>query len=140
MATWILYGLLSAVFAALTTILAKIGLSKVDATLATTLRAVIMTVFFVFISAIFGKFEGIGSLDKKALQFIVWSGFAGASSWLFYFLALKSGPATGTAVLDRMSIIFIAILAAFFLKETLTIKSLLGIVLVAAGAVLVVAK
>ncbi len=140
MSSWIFYGIASAIFAALTTILAKIGLSKVDSTLATTIRALVMAGFFVVISLFFGKFEGLNTLDKKSLQLIFFSGLAGGASWLFYFLALRSGPATGTAVLDRLSIVFIAILAMIFLKEALTTKSIVGIVLVALGAILVVSK
>lgn len=140
MSSWIFYGILSAIFAAATTIIAKVGLSKVDSTLATTLRAFVMAIFFLLVSVLLGKFEGMNSIDKKAMQFIVWSGIAGAVSWLFYFLALKNGPATSVAVIDRLSIVFIAILAMVFLKEALTLKSFIGILLVALGAVLVVTK
>ncbi len=140
MVIWATYALLAAFFAALMTLFAKVGLSKVDPTLATTLRSIVMAVFFIAASALFGKYEGLAHLDKKAFQFVLLSGLAGASSWLFYFLALKTGPATGTTVLDRLSLVFVAILAAMFLKESLSLRSIAGIVFVAVGAVLMVWK
>lgn len=135
---WITYALLAAIFAAVMTILAKVGLNKVDPTLATALRSIVMAVFFVATTAIFGKFQLFHQVDKRALVFIIGSGLAGALSWLFYFLALKVGPATGTTVLDRLSLVFVAILAAVFLRESLDTRSIVGIILVVAGAALMI--
>jgi transporter family protein len=79
-------------------------------------------------------------VDNRALAFIIFSGIAGALSWLFYFFALKYGPATGVAALDRLSVVFVVILAAMFLGEALTIKSLAGLILLIIGAILLVLK
>ncbi len=91
MSSWLLFALLSAIAAALVSIFGKIGLDGIDANVATTVRSIIMALFMVGVIIIQGKFQNIGDvlLNKKALLFITLSGVAGASSWLFYFLALK---------------------------------------------------
>lgn len=136
--TWILYAVISAIFAALVTIFGKIGVQGVDSTLATSVRAVIMAVFLVGTSLALGKFSLLSSLSGKPFYFIVLSGIAGALSWLFYFFALKHGPASVVAVLDRLSVVFIFILAALFLGEAVTGKSLIGISMIVVGAVLMI--
>lgn len=138
--SWVVYALLSALFAALVAIVGKIGISKVDSTLATTIRAVVMAVFLIVVSFIFGKAKLISTINAHALIFIVFTGVAGALSWIFYFLALKSGPATGVAALDRLSVVFVVILALFFLGEHLTWKTGLGAFLVTLGAILMSIK
>jgi transporter family protein len=138
--TWILYALLSAVFAALVAIFGKIGLKNVDSTLATTVRSVVMAVFLIGVSVGLNKFALARTIGNKALTFIVFSGIAGALSWIFYFLALKNGPASGVAALDRLSVVFVVILAALFLSESLTWKSGLGVTLLVIGAILLVLK
>lgn len=140
MSPWIIFALLSAATAALVAIFGKIGISQVDSTLATSVRAVIMALFLVVVAGLLGKFKLLSTIDNKALTFIVLSGIAGALSWLFYFLALKNGPASGVAALDRLSVVFVVILAALFLGESLTWKSGLGAVLIAAGAFLLTLK
>lgn len=135
---WILYALLSAGFAAAVAIFGKLGLSGVDSTVATTVRAVVMAVFLTVVVLALQKVSLIKTLDNKALTFIVCSGIAGALSWLFYFLALKTGPATPVAAVDRLSIVFVAILAALFLGEALTVKTIAGVLLIIGGAVLLV--
>ncbi|MDO8471153.1 MAG: EamA family transporter [bacterium] len=137
---WIGYALLSAIFAAAVAILGKIGLKNVDSTLATTIRAVVMAVFLLGATATLQKFSLIKTVGSQTLTFIIFSGVAGALSWLFYFLALKNGPATGVAALDRLSVIFVVILAAMFLGEALTLKSVSGLVLLVLGALLLVWK
>lgn len=137
---WILAALLSALFAALVAIFGKIGLKGVDSTLATTVRSAVMAAFLVAVSAAFGKFKTLGTLGGRAMTFIVLSGIAGALSWLFYFFALKNGPASGVAALDRVSVVFVVILAALFLGEKLDARSALGAALVAAGAILLVIR
>ena len=137
---WIGYALLSAIFAAAVAILGKIGLKNVDSTLATTIRSVAMAVFLLGVTAVLQKFSLVKTVGNQALTFIIFSGIAGALSWLFYFLALKYGPATGVAALDRLSVVFVVILAAMFLGETLTFKSVTGLVLLVLGAVLIVLK
>ena len=137
---WISYALLSAVFAAAVAILGKIGLKNVDSTLATTIRAVVMAVFLLGATAALQKFSLIKTVGSQTLTFIIFSGVAGALSWLFYFLALKYGPATGVAALDRLSVVFVVILAAMFLGEALTLKSVSGLILLVLGALLLVWK
>lgn len=138
MSTWIIYALLSAFFAALVAIFGKIGLKGIDTTFATTLRSVIMAVFLVMTSLALGKLDFHTSLGGKALTFIVLSGIAGALSWLFYFSALKNGPASGVAALDRLSVVFVLALALLFLGEHFTWKNGLGAFLIALGAILMV--
>ena len=137
---WIGYALLSAIFAAAVAILGKIGLKEVDSTLATTIRAVVMAVFLLGAAAVLQKFSLLKTVGNQTLIFIIFSGVAGALSWLFYFLALKYGPATGVAALDRLSVVFVVILAAMFLGEALTLKSVSGLVLLVLGALLLVWK
>jgi transporter family protein len=134
MAPWIVYALLAAFFAALVAVLGKIGVRDVDTTLATAVRAVIMALFLG--PALLGKLGGLDEIPGRAFVFIVLSGLAGAASWLFYFLALKHGPATGVAALDRLSVVLVFVLAVVFLGEALTWEPALGAVLVVAGAIL----
>lgn len=134
--SWIIYALLSAVFAALVAILGKVGISKVDSTLATTVRAVVMALFLIFVAFAFGKAKLLTTINGRALVFIIFSGVAGALSWLFYFFALRHGPASGVAALDRLSVVFVLILALLFLGEHLTWKTGLGAFLVTLGAIL----
>jgi len=137
---WIIYALLAAVFAAAVAILGKIGLKDVDSTLATTIRAVVMAIFLLGAAAILQKFSLFKTVSNQALIFIIFSGIAGALSWLFYFLALKHGPVTGVAALDRLSVVFVVILAAMFLGEAFTVKSVAGLAFLVLGAILLVLK
>ena len=127
---------MSAGFAALVAIFGKIGLTGIDTTLATTVRAVIMAAFLVVVAFSLGKVGMLSALSGKALVFIALSGVAGALSWLFYFFALQKGPASSVAALDRLSVVFVLVLAVLFLGEHFTKKAVAGAVLVAAGAVL----
>jgi len=140
MPTWIIFALFSAIFAALVAILGKIGISGVDTTLATAIRAIVMAVFLVLVAVFFGKFNHLGSFNNKAIIFIILSGIAGALSWLFYFFALKNGPASGVVSIDRLSVIFVLIFAIIFLGEKLTLKSLFGAIFVVFGAILMSIK
>lgn len=140
MPTWIFFALLSAFSAAFVSIFGKIGLKNIDSTLATTIRSVFMSGFLIIASLAIGSWQNIGSIDKKTLFFIALSGIAGATSWLFYFYSLKEGPAGGVAAIDRLSIVFVVILAALFLGEGITWKTGLGSVLVLAGAILFAIK
>ncbi|MBI2053981.1 MAG: EamA family transporter [Candidatus Staskawiczbacteria bacterium] len=138
MATWIFFALGSAAFAALVAIFGKIGITGIDSTLATTVRAVIMAVFLVIVALLFGKGQLIGTITLRPFSFIVLSGVAGALSWLCYFFALKYGPAAGVAALDRLSVVFVLFFAALFLAEKLTWKTLIGSILITAGALFMV--
>ena len=135
---WIIYASLSALFASFVAIFGKIGLKDIDSTLATTVRSVVMALFLVIVSFSFGKFSLLESLNSKALTFIMLSGIAGAISWLFYFLAIKLGPASAVAGIDKTSIVFVFILALIFLGESFTIYKALGALLIAGGALLMV--
>jgi bacterial/archaeal transporter family protein len=133
---WIAYALLAALFAALVAVLGKVGLKEVDATLATAVRSVVMAGLLVTAALALGKAGKLGEISRRAFLFIVLSGAAGAASWLFYFLALRDGPATGVAALDRLSVVLVFVLAVLFLGEAFTLKAALGAVLVVAGAIL----
>jgi transporter family protein len=133
---WIGYALLAAVFAALVAVLGKVGLKEVDATLATAVRSVVMAGFLVTAALVLGKAGKLGEISQRSFLFIVLSGAAGAASWLFYFLALRDGPATGVAALDRLSVVLVFVLAVVFLGEAFSLKAALGAVLVVAGAIL----
>lgn len=137
---WIIFALLSAVFAALVGIFGKVGIKGIDSTLATSVRGVVMAVFLVVVSLILGKAKLLHTIENRVLVFIILSGVAGALSWLFYFFALKTGPVSGVAALDRLSVVFVLILAAIFLGEHLTWKTGIGGILITAGAVLMTLK
>lgn len=133
---WTIYALLSAVFAALVAIFGKIGLKNIDSTLATTIRSVVMAVFLIITAFSLGKFNFLNTLDNKAIIFIILSGISGAISWLFYFLAIKLGPVSAVAAIDRTSIVFVFVLSVLFLSESLTILKSIGAIAIVAGAVL----
>lgn len=137
---WLLYALLSAVTAALVAIFGKLGLSKIDTTLATTIRSVIMAAFLILIALSLKKFDGFSLHDWSSRQwlYIALAGVAGALSWLFYFSALKIGLASHVAAIDRLSVVFVFIFAALFLGESFNLKSSFGALLIGLGAVLMV--
>ena len=140
MALWIIYALLSAVFAALVAIFGRIGLQDVDSTLATSIRAVVMALFLFFVSLSLGKLNLLHTIKSKTLLFIVLSGVAGAMSWLFYFFAIKTGVVSGVAALDRLSVVFVVIFSILFLGESLNLFTALGAILITIGAILMVIK
>ena len=140
MELWILYSLLSAVFAALVAIFGKIGLQDIDSTLATTIRSLVMALFLFFIVLTLGKFNLIGTIKNKTLLFIVFSGISGVLSWLFYFFALKTGIASGVAALDRLSVVFVVIFALLFLGEKFNFYTASGTLLITIGAILMIIK
>ncbi|MHB8622790.1 MAG: EamA family transporter [Sulfuricaulis sp.] len=139
---WILYAILSAVMAALVAIFAKAGLRDIDPVLATTLRSIIMMLFLLGVTWGFGKFNGFSftTVSGKEWLLLVLAGVAGASSWLFYFLALRDGNATAVVAMDRLSIVFVVILAAAFLSEIISWRIAVGAVLMVLGAVLISIK
>lgn len=138
--SWVIFALLSAISAAFVAIFGKIGIANVDSTLATSVRAVVMALFLFFVSLSLGKLKLLNTINSKALLFIIFSGIAGAMSWLFYFFALKKGPAAGVASLDRLSVVFVLLLAALFLAEKITLKSAIGAIFITIGAVLMSLK
>jgi transporter family protein len=136
---WLIYAFLSSIFAAGVAIVGKLGLKNIDSTLATTVRSIIMAAFLVLVSLSLKKFNGFNfhSLSNKDWLLIVLAGIFGAMSWLFYFFALKNGPATPVVAIDRLSMVFVFILAMIFLGEAFSVKALIGVVLMVGGAILV---
>ena len=139
---WLLYAFFSAVAAALVAIFGKLGLKNIDATLGTTLRSLIMAGFLVLVSLFLKKFEGftLQTISGKDWMWIVLAGIAGAISWLFYFIALKSGMVTKVVAIDRLSIVFAVLLAALVLGESLGWKTAVGALLMVGGAILISLK
>lgn len=139
---WLLYAFLSAITASLVAIFGKLGLQSIDPTLATTIRSIIMAGFLVVVSVFLRKFEGFSfsSFSGRDWLFIALAGLAGALSWLFYFLALKIGLASRVVAIDRLSVVFVVVLAALFLGESFGWKTALGALLMAGGAILITLK
>ncbi|MFV0342689.1 MAG: EamA family transporter [Anaerocolumna sp.] len=135
---WILFALLSAVFAALTSILSKIGIKDVNSNLATAIRTIVVLVMAWGIVFITGKHREIPNISQKSLTFLVFSGIATGLSWLFYFKALQIGEASKVVPIDKLSIVFTMILAFFFLGEEFTLKTILGGILITTGTLVLV--
>lgn len=138
--SWIIFALLSAISAAGVAILGKIGVQGIDTTLATTIRAIIMAVFLSLVALFLGKSNLLPTLHMKPIIFIALSGLAGALSWFFYFFALKNGPASAVAALDRLSVVFVLVLAVLFLGESFNWKSSIGAIFIVLGAILMVLR
>ena len=135
---WFVFAILSAVFAALTSILAKIGIEEVNSNLATAIRTlvvVLMAWLMVFITNAQG---GLSSISKKSWLFLILSGLATGASWLCYYKALQMGEASKVVPIDKLSVIITLILAFVFLHEQFTIKSIIGCILIGAGTLLMV--
>ncbi|HLD25395.1 MAG TPA: EamA family transporter [Patescibacteria group bacterium] len=135
--SWFWYALLSALFAAATAILAKIGIKNVDSNLATAVRTVVILVFAWGIVWYQGTGKQLASISKFSLLFLVLSAFATGLSWLFYFRALQLGKASQVAPIDKLSLVMTIVLAAIFLKEKISLSVLVGGMLMAAGAILI---
>lgn len=131
--TWILFALLSALFAALTTILAKLGVQGVSSNVATAVRTVVILVVAWGWIIVNGEITSLRSISTPVLVFLVLSGVATGLSWIFYFRALQSGPTAVVAAIDKSSLVLVLLLSALILHEPLTWKSSIGIVLVVAG-------
>jgi len=130
---WVLFALLSAVFAALTSILAKIGLNNIDSNLAVAIRTIIVLIMAWAIVFFTGKHHDITNLGQKNILFLTLSGIATGLSWLFYFRALQIGEASKVIPIDKLSIVFGIIMAFVILKETITIKTIIGGILITIG-------
>lgn len=137
---WILYAAGSALCAALVTVFAKIGLKDIDPTLATIVRGVVMGALLLIMGIMLKKFNEISTItsDTRAWVFILLSAAAGAASWLLYFTALRLGPAGAVAVIDKLSVVLIIVLAAIFFGEAFTFRSAMGVVLTVIGSILIV--
>jgi transporter family protein len=138
--SWQAWALLSAVFAALTAIFAKVGVENINPDLATFIRTVVVLISFAFILFATGQFVTPSSVTPKTWIFLVLSGLATGASWLCYFRALKLGPATLVAPIDKLSVVLVALFAFVFLGERPSATGWLGIALISAGAVLLVVR
>ena len=135
---WALYAFLSAFFAGVVAILAKIGVKDINSNLATAIRVVVIFLFAWGIVFYQGAQKEIFSISKTTLVFLILSGIATGVSWLFYFRALQLGPASKVAPIDRLSLVFTILMAAAILKEHVSIKSLIGVGLMVIGAIFTV--
>lgn len=133
---WILFAVLSAFFAALTTILAKIGIRDVPSNLGTAIRTVVILLLAWGIVLATGEVAALRTVPQKAWLFLILSGLATGASWLFYFAALQRGPASVVSPIDKTSVAMVIVLAALFLNEPLTWQTGLGGLLVVAGAII----
>ena len=133
---WLLWSLLSAVFAAATAILAKVGIKGIDANLATAIRTTVVLAFTWAIAIGTGKHSDIATIPRRSWLFLGLSGLATGLSWLCYFRALQLGPASAVAPIDKLSVVLVILFAALFLGEALTPLKLAGGLLIAAGAVM----
>ena len=135
---WLLFALLSAVFAALTSILAKAGIENVNSNLATAIRTVVvlgMAWGMVFLTH---AQSGLPEISRKSWIFLILSGLATGASWLCYYRAMQLGEVSRVAPVDKLSVVITFVLAVVFLHERFTVKSLLGCILITAGALLMV--
>ena len=130
---WAVFALMSAIFAALTSILAKVGMENINSNLATAIRTVVVLVMAWGMVFLTGAQEGIAAISRRTYMFLILSGIATGLSWLCYFRALQMGPASKVIPIDKSSVVFGMILAFIFLNETLTIKTAIGGSLIAIG-------
>ena len=140
---YLVYAFLSSIFASLTAILVKIGLSNINSNLATAIRTIIIlimswiVVFYTNSVNSISTIDAIKNIDKKTLMFIIFSAIATGLSWLFYFKALQIGEVNKVVVIDKLSLVFTIILAAIFFKEALTLKVIIGALMIVAGTLLI---
>jgi transporter family protein len=135
--TWQLWAVLSAIFAALTAIFAKVGVANINSDLATFIRTCVILLTLALIVYATGQFENPTSISPRTYLFLMLSGLATGASWLCYFRALKLGNASQVAPVDKLSVVLVAIFGALLLGEKLTMLNWLGVALIALGAVLV---
>lgn len=134
---WLLFAFLSAIFAAATSILAKIGIKDVNSNLATAIRTTVILVFAWGIVFAQGLTPKMGELTKTAWIFLILSGIATGLSWLFYFRALQLGEASKVVPIDKLSLVLTIILAGIFLHEKITLPIIIGSLLMTAGALII---
>lgn len=139
LSSWQFWAILSAVFAALTAIFAKIGVEDVPPDLATFIRTIVIVATLALLLAATGQFRAPGEIGGRTYLFLLLSGLATGASWLCYFRALKIGEAAKVAPIDKLSVVLVAIFGVIFLGEKLSALAWLGVALVGAGAVLIAA-
>ena len=132
---WIVYASVAAVFAALTSILAKVALDDIESNLATALRTIVVLAMAWLVVLVTGERRGLRGIARRDLAFIALSGVATGASWLLFYKALQEGPVSGVVPIDKLSIVVTAALAAVFLKERIDRQSVLGLTLIVAGTV-----
>src|SRR6266576_1417129 len=137
LSSWQFWAVLSAIFAALTAIFAKVGIENVNPDFATFVRTIVILLCLAAILAATGQFQSPGSVSSRTYMFLVLSGLATGASWVCYFRALKLGDASQVAPIDKLSVVLVAIFAFLFLGERPSGTNWLGILLIAAGAILV---
>ena len=134
--SWIIWALLSAVFAALTAIFAKIGIENINSDLATFIRTVVILVVLGSILFVRGLFQPLANISGRTYLFLALSGLATGASWVCYFRALQIGDAARVAPVDKLSVVLVAIFGVSFLGEHLAFHNWLGVILIAAGVVM----
>ncbi|MFG1183148.1 MULTISPECIES: EamA family transporter [Xanthobacter] len=137
LANWVFWAVLSAAFAALTAIFAKVGVAGVDSDFATLIRTVVILALVAAIALARGAWQPVASVSGRTWTFLLLSGLATGASWLCYFRALKMGDAARVAPVDKLSVVLVAVFGVIFLGEKLSAVAALGVALIAAGAVLV---
>ncbi|KAA8476030.1 transporter family protein [Arcticibacter tournemirensis] len=137
---WLVYALLSALFAALTAIFGKLGVANVNSNLATGIRTVVILIMIWSIVMARGEAKGISTLSKQNITFLIISGIATGLSWLFYFKALQLGKVSQVAAVDKLSVALTIIIAVLFLGEQLTLKTFAGASLIIIGTILLAWK
>ena len=137
---WLYWSLLSALFAGLTAVLATVGVAGVDSNLATAIRTSVILIFAWVIALVTAKPADLFSLPGRTWLFLALSGIATGLSWLCYFRALQLGQASQVAPIDKLSVVFVLLFAALFLKEPLTLRTGLGGLLIVAGAIVLAWK
>ena len=135
---WAVFAVLSAIFAALTSILAKVGIGGVNSSLATAIRTVVVVLMAWGMVFLTKTQSGISEISKKSWTFLILSGLATGASWLCYYKALQMGEASKVVPIDKLSVVITLILAFVFLHEQFTMKSLLGCILITAGTLIMV--
>ena len=130
---WSIFAILSAIFAALTSILAKVGIEGVNSNLATAVRTIVVVLMAWFMVFVTGNQNGIVDISKKSWLFLILSGLATGASWLCYYKALQLGEVSKVVPIDKLSIVMTIILAFIFLGEQITLKTLIGCCLIVAG-------
>ncbi len=140
LSSWQVWAVLSAAFAALTAIFAKIGVEDINPDLATFIRTVIVLISLTLILFATGQFSAPGRISQRSWIFLMLSGLGTGASWICYFRALKLGPATLVAPIDKLSVVLVALFGVIFLGERPSLNGWLGIALIAAGAVLIAFK
>jgi transporter family protein len=135
---WFIFALLSAVFAALTSILAKIGIDGVNSNLATAIRTVVVVIMAWGMVFLTHAQSGLGEISKKSWLFLILSGFATGASWLCYYRALQLGDVSKVVPIDKLSVVITLVLAFIFLHEDFTVKSLIGCILIGVGTLIMV--